>query len=344
MKHLLSVDQLELGDVHHLLSLAKDLEPIAKRQKVTRVLEGAIMAALFFEASTRTRVSFNAAFCRLGGSVSSTTGFTFSSMAKGETIYDTSRVISGYVDAMVIRHPEKGSVAQFAEVTNIPVVNAGDGPGEHPTQALLDTYTITKEFERLGKVVDGSHIVFFGDLKYGRTVHSLSKLLSLYKKLKFTFISPPALKIPEEYIELLRQRGHEVHVAHHPKEVSGHIDVIYATRIQKERLTGERLDEVIPEYQINLALVNMIASPDTIILHPLPRDSAPGTNDLSTDLNQDERLAIFRQTDNGIPVRMAIFAKLLGVEKEVFKDLREPKWRRPTQISQIDASFYHLDF
>ncbi len=343
MKHLLSVDQLSLSDVHELLTLAKNLEPIAKRQKVTRVLEGAVMAALFFEASTRTRVSFNAAFCRLGGSVSSTTGFTFSSMAKGETIYDTSRVISGYVDAMVIRHPEKGSVAQFAQVTNIPVINAGDGPGEHPTQALLDTYTIEKEFSRLGKMIDGCHIVFFGDLKYGRTVHSLTKLLSLYQKIKFTFVSPPALSIPPEYIELLKERGHEVAVAHHPKDVLGKIDVIYATRIQKERLTGESLDEVIPEYQINLELVNLIASPDTIIMHPLPRDSAPGTNDLSTDLNADERLAIFRQTDNGIPVRMAIFAKLLGVEKEVFKDLREPKWKTPHQISDMDAAFYTLD-
>ena len=132
-----------------------------------------MLGNLFFEASTRTRVSFGAAFCRLGGSVCDTTGFTFSSMAKGESIYDTSRVISGYVDALVIRHPEQGSVAEFARATNVPVINGGDGPGEHPSQALLDLYTIQREFSRLGKIVDGAHIALVGDLKYGRTVHSL---------------------------------------------------------------------------------------------------------------------------------------------------------------------------
>jgi aspartate carbamoyltransferase catalytic subunit len=171
--HLLSVDQLSRESVEELFWLADVMQPIARRQKVTRVLEGAVLANLFFEASTRTRISFGAAFCRLGGSVCDTTGFTFSSMAKGESIYDTSRVVSGYVDAMVIRHPEKGSVAEFARATNIPVVNGGDGPGEHPSQALLDLYTIQREFSRLGKLIDGAHIAMVGDLKYGRTVHSL---------------------------------------------------------------------------------------------------------------------------------------------------------------------------
>src|SRR5699024_9721368 len=176
-KHqLLSVDQFTRESAEDFFRIADLMQPIARRQKVSRVLEGAVLGNLFFEASTRTRVSFGAAFCRLGGSVCDTTGFTFSSMAKGESIYDTSRVMSGYVDAMVIRHPEEGSVAEFAQATNIPVVNGGDGPGEHPSQALLDLYTILTEFSRLGKLLDGSHIAMVGDLKYGRTVHSLIKL------------------------------------------------------------------------------------------------------------------------------------------------------------------------
>lgn len=186
------------------------MQPIARRQKVSRVLEGAVLGNLFFEASTRTRVSFGAAFCRLGGSVCDTTGFTFSSMAKGESIYDTSRVMSGYVDAMVIRHPEQGSVAEFAEATNIPVVNGGDGPGEHPSQALLDLYTILTEFSRLGKLLDGAHIAMVGDLKYGRTVHSLIKLLALYKGVKFTLISPQGLEMPGYIVEQASRNGNVI--------------------------------------------------------------------------------------------------------------------------------------
>lgn len=172
---LLSVDQFSRDSVEALFRVADIMQPIARRRKISRVLEGAVLGNLFFEASTRTRVSFGAAFCRLGGSVCDTTGFTFSSMAKGESIYDTSRVMSGYVDALVIRHPEQGSVAEFARATNVPVINGGDGPGEHPSQALLDLYTIQREFSRLGKIVDGAHIALVGDLKYGRTVHSLVK-------------------------------------------------------------------------------------------------------------------------------------------------------------------------
>jgi aspartate carbamoyltransferase catalytic subunit len=193
---LLSVDQFSRDSVEALFRVADIMQPIARRRKISRVLEGAVLGNLFFEASTRTRVSFGAAFCRLGGSVCDTTGFTFSSMAKGESIYDTSRVMSGYVDALVIRHPEQGSVAEFARATNVPVINGGDGPGEHPSQALLDLYTIQREFSRLGKIVDGSHIALVGDLKYGRTVHSLVKLLALYRGIKFTLISPPSLEMP----------------------------------------------------------------------------------------------------------------------------------------------------
>lgn len=334
---LISVEQFTRESVEELLVVAEMMEPIARRQKVTRVLEGAVLGNLFFEASTRTRVSFGSAFCRLGGSVCDTTGFTFSSMAKGESIYDTSRVMSGYVDAMVVRHPEKGSVAEFAAATNIPVINGGDGPGEHPSQALLDLYTIRKEFSRLGKHIDGAHIALVGDLKYGRTVHSLIKLLSLFRGIKFTLVAPASLEMPAGILDLVTNRGHSLIHSQSLREGLRDVDVLYATRIQKERFTGEEIEGYSSDLQVNLELLNAVCGPDTFVMHPLPRDSRPGANDLSTDLNYDPRLAIFRQTDNGIPVRMAIFAVLLGVERQIQASLRDATWRSPMQIGPHDA-------
>jgi len=339
---LLTVDQLNRESVEALFRVADLMEPIAKRRKVTRVLEGAVLGSLFFEASTRTRVSFSAAFCRLGGAVCSTTGFTFSSMVKGESIPDTCRVISGYVDALVIRHPERGAVAEFAHATNLPVVNAGDGPGEHPSQALLDLYTIQREFSRLGRLVDGMHIAFVGDLKYGRTVHSLAKLLSLYKGLKFTFIAPPGLEIPDAILERIAVNGHVVERTSNLAEGVRGADVVYTTRIQKERFTGETLEAYTPDFRVDRALVDSACGPDTLIMHPLPRDCRPGANDLATDLDRDPRLAIFRQTDNGIPVRMAIFAVLMGVENQIPHAMRDAAWRTPSPIRPDDAVFPDL--
>ena len=340
---LLSVDQFTSREaVEELFRIADMMQPIARRQKISRVLEGAVLGNLFFEASTRTRVSFGAAFCRLGGSVCDTTGFTFSSMAKGESIYDTSRVMSGYVDAMVIRHPEKGSVAEFARATNIPVVNGGDGPGEHPSQALLDLYTILTEFSRLGKLLDGSHIALAGDLKYGRTVHSLIKLLALYRDLKFTLISPKGLEMPAYILEQAGRNGHVIEQTHSLEEGLRGADVIYATRVQKERFEAEQLEGYDATFQVNKAIVDKCCGPDVIVMHPLPRDSREGANDLSTDLNHDSRLAIFRQTDNGIPVRMAIFAVLLGVESLVPHSLRDVTWSPPSHIGPDDSVFHGM--
>ncbi|MCC2595370.1 aspartate carbamoyltransferase [Pusillimonas sp. MFBS29] len=340
---LLSVDQFTRESVEEFFRIADQMQPIARRQKVSRVLEGAVLGNLFFEASTRTRVSFGAAFCRLGGSVCDTTGFTFSSMAKGESIYDTSRVMSGYVDAMVIRHPEKGSVAEFARATNIPVVNGGDGPGEHPSQALLDLYTILTEFSRLGKLLDGAHIALVGDLKYGRTVHSLLKLLSLYRGLKFTLISPRGLEMPDYIQDQVSTRGHVIEQTNSLEKGLPGADVIYATRVQKERFASEEIEGYTPDFQVNKAIVDQCCGPDVIVMHPLPRDSREGANDLSVDLNHDPRLAIFRQTDNGIPVRMAIFAVLLGVEGLVQHSLRDVTWSPPTHIGPDDSVFHGID-
>ena len=339
---LVSIGQLNRDAVENLFHLADQLQPVARRQKVCRVLEGAVLANLFFEASTRTRISFGAAFCRLGGAVLDTTGFTFSSIAKGESLYDTSRVISGYADAMVIRHPEQGSVAEFARATNLPLINAGDGPGEHPSQALLDLYTIEQEFERLGKRLDGACIAMVGDLKYGRTVHSLIRLLSLYRNLRIDLISPEGLEMPGHFVEAAAALGHEIRTHTQLGASLKEADVVYATRIQKERLTGEAIEGYRPDFQINQATLDTWAKPDVIVMHPLPRDSRPGANDLSADLNHDARLAIFRQTDQGIPIRMAVFASLLGVADQVVRAQRDAPWRHPAQLGPDDASFYGL--
>jgi aspartate carbamoyltransferase catalytic subunit len=342
LRHVLSVDQFSRESAEDLFRLADVMQPIARRQKVTRVLEGAVLANLFFEASTRTRVSFGAAFCRLGGSVCDTTGFTFSSMAKGESIHDTSRVISGYADAIVVRHPEQGAVAEFARATNVPVVNGGDGPGEHPTQALLDLYTIQREFSRLGKRVDGAHIALVGDLKYGRTVHSLIKLLSLYKGVRFTLIAPPSLEMPATIVDRVSRNGNVVEVRDSLASLAD-ADIVYATRIQKERFAEESIEGYGAAFEIDRALVDRVCKPDVVVMHPLPRDSRPGSHDLSADLDGDARLAIFRQTDNGIPIRMAIFARLLGVDQLVQRSMRDVQWTPPTHIGPEDSPFHGLD-
>ena len=334
--HLLSVDVFERESVEDLLRVAKQMEPIARRQKVSGVLEGAVLGNLFFEPSTRTRVSFGAAFCRLGGSVCDTTGFTFSSMAKGESIEDTSRVISGYVDAIVVRHPEVGSVARFASATHVPVINGGDGPGEHPTQALLDLYTLQQEFERLGKSIDGAHVAMVGDLRHGRTVHSLIRLLSLYRNLRFSFVAPASLEMPPELVALARERGHRVTEATTFKEGLKKPDVLYATRIQKERMVGEGLETYPASFRVDREAVAKYCAEHTVLMHPLPRDSTPGANDLAGDLDRDPRLAIFRQTDAGIPVRMAVFAVLLGVDHLVARSLRDAHWISPERLGPRD--------
>ncbi|MDR5903854.1 aspartate carbamoyltransferase [Franzmannia qiaohouensis] len=338
--HLLSVDSLSRDRVDHLLRVAARMEPIAQRRQVTRVLEGAVLGNLFFEASTRTRVSFHAAFSRLGGSVCDTTGFTFSSMAKGESLYDTSRVMSGYCDAIVMRHPDQGSVAEFAAATHVPVINGGDGPGEHPSQALLDFYTIDKEFARLGKPLAGAHVLLTGDLKYGRTVHSLIKLLSLYDPLRITLVAPPGLEMPSHLIDLVASRGHRVEQRESLADDYADVDVVYTTRIQKERFTAEMSEgfSLSRDFSVDRTFMDKRCGRDTIVMHPLPRDSRAEANDLDVDLNGDPRLAIFRQTDNGIPVRMAIFATLLQVEDLIEKDLRPVRWFVPERVGVDDAA------
>ena len=328
--HLLSVDQLNRDDIAKVTEVARRLAPVARRDKITRVLEGAVLMNLFLEASTRTRLSFGAAFSRLGGSVQETVGLTFSSMAKGESIADTARVISGYADIMAVRHPEAGSVAQFAQASLVPVINAGDGAAEHPTQALLDIFTIEEEFAVRGKGLDGAHILFVGDLKYGRTVHSLMKLLSLFDHMTFSLLAPDLLRMPTSIIEYAEARGHKVIEFNQIPNEPDTVDVIYTTRIQRERLQGEQIEGYSQDFHVNRLFVDHLGGPGAIVMHPLPRDATAGSNDLSTDLDHDPRLAIFRQTDRGIPIRMALFCLILGVADSIESTFQDADWHRPT--------------
>jgi aspartate carbamoyltransferase catalytic subunit len=312
-RHLLSVSQFDRPGIEALFALAQAVAPIAQRQAVCTVLDGAMLCSLFFEPSTRTRLSFESAFLRLGGEVTTTTGFTFSSMAKGESIHDTARVVSGYSDVLVVRHPEEGSVAQFAAASTVPVINAGDGAGEHPSQALLDVYTLESELGARGKSVDGCTIAILGDLKYGRTVHSLMKMLSLYERISFRLFAPPSLELPQNVADYAQARGHNVAVFDTVVEAVSGADVVYATRVQRERMTEELAQANAKGDLLNWAMLAEADNLDVVIMHPLPRDSRPDSYDLSTDVDDLPGLSIFKQTDNGLNVRMAIFLTTLGV-------------------------------
>lgn len=339
--HIVSVEQFARQDIGTIFSVAERMEPYAQRRKVTRVLEGAVEGNLFFEPSTRTRVSFAAAFNRLGGSVSSTTGFQFSSMAKGESVYDTARVMAGYCDVLVMRHPVEGSIQELADAIHVPVINGGDGPGEHPTQALLDLYTVQKETGRDLSALDGLKIAMVGDLRYGRTVHSLTKLLSLFDDVTFVFIAPDELRMPTRISSKLRERGAVVHETEDLAGGLSDVDVVYVTRIQQERFTApEDADKYRGFYSINRAMYEKHCRPGTVLMHPLPRDSRPSADELSSDLNGHPELAIFRQADNGVPIRMALFALVLGVEDQLEETERDVNWYVPKRLGTQDT----LDF
>jgi aspartate carbamoyltransferase catalytic subunit len=329
--NILSIDQLEMGDIKRILQVSQQMEPYARRQKITRVLEGAVLGNLFFEPSTRSRVSFGVAFNRLGGSVNDTTGFQFSSMAKGESLFDTARVMSGYADILVMRHPQEGSVKEFAEGSIVPVINGGDGPGEHPTQALLDLYTIQKELNLEFNDIKNIRVALVGDLKYGRTVHSLLKLLSLFDSMEFSLISPQILQLPDQLIELLKDRGHKVSITNELRSGIADVDIVYITRLQQERFSSEEdISQYQGNYSLNHQLYEQYCKPGTVLLHPLPRDCRVGARELDIDLNKLPSLAIYRQTDNGIPVRMAIYAILMGVVDSVHTNARDVYWSRPS--------------
>ena len=326
--HILSVEQFDRADIARIFAVADTMAPYAQRARVTRVLEGAILSNMFFEPSTRTRVSFGSAFNLLGGEVRETTEVRASSLTKGESLTDTAKVLSGYSDVIVMRHPQEGSVAEFASASRVPVINGGDGSNEHPSQALLDLFTIRKEIQARGAAgIDGLRIALVGDLKYGRAVHSLCKLLSLYENVSFSMVAPPGLGAPDEVLDRLRSRGHQVSVHHELEDGIHHVDILYVTRTQEERFASQaEADKYRGLFRLNQAVYTAHCEPNTVIMHPLPRDSRSEAQELASDLDTNPNLAIFRQADNGVLVRMALFALVLDIADQVAEYSRSVPW------------------
>lgn len=303
---VVSVSQFDRPDLERLFAIADRCAPVARGERTSRSLEGRLLANLFFEPSTRTRLSFGSAFRRLGGTVETTVGMQFSSMAKGETLEDTIRVIDGYADVLVLRHPDVGAARRAAAVARRPVINGGDGPGEHPTQALLDAYTLRGECGR----IDGLRIALVGDLRYGRTVHSLARLLTRFDDVELVFVSPPQLAMPKSVTDVLDARGLRWTVADSLVDALAEADVAYVTRLQAERFDDPaQAARFIGSYVVNRALLEEAGRTDITLLHPLPR-----LHDLSTDVDDLPGAAFFRQAHNGVPVRMALFCEIFGVE------------------------------
>ena len=332
--HVLSVKDFEQADVEQIFSLAERLEPYMARKKGTKLLDGAILGSLFFEPSTRTRLSFGCAFNLLGGHVREIADMDQSSMVKGESVYDTARVISGYSDVIVMRHSISNAVHEFAAVSRVPVINAGDGDNEHPSQALLDLYTIQKEIsyrhqDTSCSYLNGLRIAMIGDLRFGRAVHSLCRLLCLYENITVALISPPELKLPENIQEALERAGHKVTLYENLSEGIKHVDIAYSTRLQEERFASpEEAKLYRGRYHLDKAIYTRYCDPNTVIMHPLPRDSRVVGGEIATDLNTHPNLAIFRQTDNGVVIRMALFVMLFDLEKQLEASSYNIKWTR----------------
>ncbi len=300
-KDILSVKQFSRPDLEYIFGVAHEMREMVARVGTFDLLKGKILANLFYEPSTRTSSSFTSAMERLGGSVIPINEVKYSSVAKGESLPDTVRTLECYADVIVLRHPETGSAALAAQYARKPVINAGDGIGEHPTQALLDLFTVREE---LG-TIDGLTVTMLGDLKYGRTVHSLARLLSLYN-VRINYLAPEILRMPAEIIaELPRTLPQGEYTA--LDEVLAKTDVLYVTRVQKERFANpEEYDTVKGAYVITPETLKM-AKERMIVMHPLPR-----VGEISMEVDSDPRAAYFRQMEYGLYVRMALLAMVLG--------------------------------
>ncbi len=300
---ILSVDQFDREKLAYIFARAEEMREMVGRVHGTDLLKGQVLACLFYEPSTRTSASFIAAMERLGGSVIPITqGVQFSSVSKGETLADTIRTLEQYSDVIVLRHPEIGSARLAAEAASVPVLNAGDGAGEHPTQALLDLFTIREEMGR----VDGLKIAMVGDLRFGRTVHSLTKLL-LHFDVSLRFVSPEILRMPLSIMNEVRDAGLEARETHDVADVIENADVLYVTRVQKERFSDlGQYEELKDQYIITPELLEQ-AKDKMIVMHPLPR-----VGEISPEVDDDPRAAYFRQVENGMYIRMALLAGVLG--------------------------------
>ncbi len=301
-RDILSVKQFTRQDLDYIFGVAHEMQEMVSRIGTFDLLKGKILANLFYEPSTRTSSSFTSAMERLGGSVIPINEVRYSSVSKGESLPDTVRTLECYADVIVLRHPEVGASALAAKYARKPIINAGDGVGEHPTQALLDLFTILAE---LGKV-DGLTITMLGDLKYGRTVHSLSRLLSLYD-VKLNYVSPDILKMPEEIISEIKQQGIPQSEYNSLDEVIGDSDVLYVTRVQKERFADLSEYEMVKNAFVITIETLEKAKDEMIVMHPLPR-----VGEISMDVDEDPRAAYFRQMEYGLYVRMALLAMVLG--------------------------------
>ncbi len=301
-KDILSVSQFSRGDLEYIFGVAKEMRAMVERVGTFDLLKGKILANLFYEPSTRTSSSFLSAMERLGGSVIPINEVTYSSVSKGESLPDTIRTLQCYADVIVLRHPEVGSAKLAAEYASKPIINAGDGIGEHPTQALLDLFTISEELGR----VDGLTVTMLGDLKYGRTVHSLAKLLSSFV-VRLNYISPEILPMPAELVESLTVKGVSQTQYTTLDPVLGETDVLYVTRVQRERFEDlDDYEKVKGAYVISSEMMKD-AKDEMIVMHPLPR-----VGEISMDLDDDPRAAYFRQMEYGLYVRMALLAMVLG--------------------------------
>lgn len=305
MQHLLSSQDLSRDEILGLLKRATEFLPTVKDRQRLSLAEGKILATLFYEPSTRTRFSFETAMLRLGGHVISNADMGATSSAKkGETLFDTGKMVSSYADIIAMRHPEKGSVAEFARGSSVPVVNAGDGAGDHPTQGLLDLLTIQTEKGRLDSLTIG----MVGDLKNGRVPHAQCAFLSHFTGLRFVFVAPDALRMPGEIVEMLKFKGHEVVETETLDTVIGEMDVICDTRIQQERFASEADYLKYKGVYILDAAFMAKAKSDAILLHPLPR-----VDEIATEVDSDPRAKYFVQPTYGVAMRMAILAHLLDL-------------------------------
>lgn len=301
-KDILSVNQFNRNDLEYIFDVAHEMREMVARIGSFDLLKGKILANLFYEPSTRTSSSFVAAMERLGGSVISINEVQYSSVSKGESLPDTVRTLECYADVIVLRHPELGASATAAKYARKPIINAGDGVGEHPTQALLDLYTILEEL----KTVDGLTVTMLGDLKYGRTVHSLARLLSLFD-VKLNYVSPEILTMPPEIITEISLKGIPQQEYHSLDPILSETDVLYVTRVQKERFGNiEQYNSVKNAFIITPEIMQQ-AKETMILMHPLPR-----VGEITIDVDSDPRAAYFRQMEYGLFVRMALLAMVLG--------------------------------
>lgn len=300
-KHLVSITDYSKEEIFKILDLATDFE----KNPNQNLLDNKVIATLFFEPSTRTRLSFESAISRLGGKFIGFTDSSSSSVSKGESLKDTIMTVANYSDMIVMRHPIEGSARWASEVSRVPIVNAGDGANQHPTQTLLDLYSIRKTQGTL----DNLNVYFVGDLKYGRTVHSLLQAMSMFNT-TFNFISPEELKIPDEYKLFLEKKGLKYYEHRDFSDIISHADIIYMTRIQRERFSDPMEYEKTKNSYVlkNNMLEN--TKPNMKVLHPLPR-----VNEIHTNVDENEKAYYFTQALNGVYTRQAIITHILGLKK-----------------------------